>query len=126
MAPGVFLSKSEIEGDVEVTEPETIETAVRQLNGDSFNLIILSTGEETPHLGIGGGPDEFIVYFTSDNLSFENLVGDDSRTGTVELVCGDQLGDFPARRAASADQAVQAALYFARNVKPDPSLQWEP
>ena len=46
---------------------DELEAAVNQLNGVDATLVVISTGEEVPHMSIGSGPERYALYVTFDN-----------------------------------------------------------
>jgi len=101
-----------------------IEAAIRGLDGARNWLISLVIGDPVPHMAIGGGPDRYILYATSDNLTFATLVNPGVGPGTIELVAG-QRGKYQARNAVSLALVLQAAKLFTESGVLDPALKWD-
>lgn len=76
-------------------------------------------------MGIGGGPDQFIVYHTPDNLVFFNLTNGSTDRRKVALVAGGQMGDFERRFVVPLDDVLVATRTYFVNGTMDSSLLWE-
>ena len=102
---------------------QQIEAAIRELDGETRNLLTLGTGS-VAHMGIGGGPSSYIVYATFDNDTFHNLIVP-SAEGVTRLVAGGQESEYPARLCVGIRQALAAARTFGAFGTLDPALSWE-
>lgn len=87
------------------TEGE-LQRAVERLDG-KLNTIVVVRNSTGSHLAIGGGPTEFVVYATYDDLDFFNLLGDANATGVVLLNAGGQVGDYPAAQIVDRELALR-------------------
>ena len=76
-------------------------------------------------MAVGGGDERFVVYATSDNEEFHNLIGSGDPNRTSSLFVGGQEGDYPAHTIVDIDQALAAAKTFAETGKLDAELRWE-
>lgn len=112
--------------EIEEFSWETIENAIKALNGDTKTQVSLNAEEEI-HMCIGGGNNGlYNVYATFDNMRFYNLKDSDkSDTEMVELVTGGQLGEFPANICVTLDKVLKAANTFAEHGKIDETLEWD-
>ncbi len=91
-----------------------IETAIRRLDGDSCSLVVLGIGEPpVPHMAIGGGHGRYIVYATSDNITFYKAVDPNAAGGKCDLVAGGQRGSHDLRLCIGLDEALRAAKAYA-------------
>jgi hypothetical protein len=104
-----------------------IESAVRRLDGNSCSLLILGIGKTpVPHMAIGGGEaGKYIVYVTTDNLTFTNLINLAAAQGRFSLVAGGQRGEYDLRLCVSLSDALRAAKHYAETGRTDPTLTWE-
>ena len=112
----------------EVKNPswEQIETAIRRLDGKTCTLVILGVGDPVPHMAIGGGGDgKYIVYATTDNLSFQTLVNPSAPPGKCMLVAGGQAGDYALKICVGLQEALLAAKTYAETGEVDSGLTWE-
>jgi hypothetical protein len=103
---------------------EAVSNAIQELDGRKRTLITLEIGDEH-HMGVGGGAGTYIVYMTTDNLRFKNLVMSDTTGPKVLVTCGGQQGDFAAKQCVDWQTARKAAEAFAMTGQPDPELSWE-
>lgn len=114
----------------EVLNPdlETIEAAIRALDGERRTLVTLR-GAGDHHLAVGGGEEgKFIVYITSDNESFLVAINPamQDASGTILLCAGGQEGDFPVRQVIGVAESLAAARSFAVTGSPAESVTWQP
>jgi hypothetical protein len=102
-----------------------IETAIRELDGESKTLVTLGADDEA-YMSIGGGKDgKYIVTVTFDNFDFYVLV-DLSKPDEIEkLVVGGQEGNYPAKMCVDLLHCLLAARTFTELGKLDPLLTWE-
>jgi len=108
--------------------PETIEAAIRALDGERRTLVVLQ-GPGNCHLAVGGGEGgEFIVYSTNDNESYLLAINPamPDKSATISLRAGGQEGDFPVRQVIGLAESLAAAKTFAATGGPDESVTWQP
>ena len=123
-----LLVSQDANGD-EVEESLTGEAAVRErileLDGASRSLVTLF-GDEA-HLAVGGDSRSgLVVYATFDNESFHELTNPAAEGGAaVTVVAGGQPGEYPPARVVAADDAITAALEFARSGGLAEGLTWQ-
>lgn len=105
---------------------QDIECAIRRLDADSCSLVVLGIGNPpVPHMAIGGGQGLYIIYATSDNLTFYKAVNPKAAGGKFDLVAGGQQGSYDLRLCIGLDEALRAAKAYAETGSLDPSLTWE-
>jgi hypothetical protein len=112
----------------EILNPDwfAIEAAIRRLDGESCSLVVLGIGDPpVPHMAIGGGQGRYIVYATSDNLTFYKAVNPKAGIGKCDLVAGGQLGSYDLRLCVGLEEALRAAKAYAETGSLDRSLTWE-
>ncbi len=112
------------EGDI-IENPNwnQIETAIRELNGESKTLVTLGVDEET-YMSIGGGAEKYIITVTFDNFNFYILI--DLNSEQIEtLVVGGQKGNYPANQCVDLLHCLLAARTFAELGKLDALLIWQ-
>ena len=103
-----------------------IENAIRRLDADSCSLVVLGIGAPpVPHMAIGGGQGRYIVYATTDNLTFYKAVNPNGGGGKCDLVAGGQRGSYDLRICVGLDHALCAAKTYAETGNLDASLSWE-
>lgn len=102
-----------------------IEAAIRALDGRLRTLLCIGPGFEGPWVGVGGGPDRYVVSGTLDNDQFFTLTEPDTDDLEVEVTCGAQAGFYPSRKVVDLTLALQAARVFAESGQLDPNLAWE-
>jgi Immunity protein Imm1 len=104
-----------------------IEQTIRRLDGKTCTLLILGIGPApVPHMAIGGGEDgKYIVYSTSDNRIFQNLLDPKAPAGKCSLVAGGQRGDYDLRICVGLPAALRAARTYAETGENDATLSWE-
>jgi Immunity protein Imm1 len=103
---------------------QSIESAIRQLDGQRKTLVTLETDGET-HMSVGGGQGKYIVYVTFDNESFDYLV-DPTKPNTEELLLvGGQIGHYPAKSCVDLDMTLKSAKAFAEKGEMLDSVIWE-
>ncbi len=101
-----------------------IRAEIRRLDQAAHSSVILSAGEEE-HLCVGGGSGQYLVYFTPDNLRFWNLINRGSTRGKTTITVGGQEGEYAGRQLVSLQQAIAAAVTYARLGQMDAELSWE-
>ncbi len=109
---------------VESPSVEDVVAAVKQLDGKERTLITLEVNDNH-HMGVGGGAGIYVVYMTTDNLRFKNLVIPGRKGPKVMVTCGGQEGDFAPKQCVDLWTARKAAETFALTGQPDPELNWE-
>ena len=103
-----------------------IETAIRSLDGNRSTLMTLGIGDPVPHMAIGGGQDgRYIVYATSDNMVFYNLINPEAASGKYKLKVGGQSANYDARMCIGLEEALKAGKTFAETGERDKDLHWE-
>lgn len=105
---------------------EVLGAALRELDARSRTLICLY-GQDGTDLTIGGGAGQYVVFASTAEEQFWNLVNQAMApdSGVVLLNTGGQEGDFPARQVVTQPQALQAAQTFLQTGALDDSLCWE-
>ncbi len=112
-----------------VVEPSdsAIRDAIHQLDGDTRNdLYIRAVGG--PWMGVAGGPDRVIVTFADgEEGPFFQAVTSPNQDGEDVQVCvaGQPLW-MPARTLVNEEDAIAAAIEFARSAERPLSLAWSP
>jgi Immunity protein Imm1 len=101
-----------------------IETAIRELDGESKTLVTLGVDEDT-YMSIGGGGNIYIVTVTFDNLNFHILIDSSKSERTEELVVGGQKGNYSANKCVDLLRCLLAARTFVESGKLDALLTWE-
>jgi len=112
----------------EILKPDwlAIEAAIRMLDADSCSLVVLGIGDPpVPHMAIGGVQGRYIIYATSDNLTFYKAVNPKAGIGKCDFVAGGQLGSYDVRLCVGLDEALRAAKAYAETGSLDPTLIWE-
>ncbi|MBR8836757.1 MAG: hypothetical protein DSM106950_22755 [Stigonema ocellatum SAG 48.90 = DSM 106950] len=113
------------EGDlIENPNWSQIETAIRELNGESKSLVTLGANEDT-YMSIGGGAKKYIVTATFDNLNFYILIDSPKSEQIETLVVGGQKGNYPANQCVDLLHCLLAARTFTESGKLDALLIWE-
>lgn len=101
-----------------------IETAIRELNGESQTLVTLGIDEDA-YMSIGGGANKYIVTVTFDNLNFYVLINSPKSEQIQTLVVGGQNGNYPANQCVDLLHCLLAARTFTESGKLDTLLIWE-
>ena len=101
-----------------------VEAAIQRLDGDQRSLVIveLSSGQT---LTIGGGPERFVAEVAETDTTRFAVIDPRAGDGSVDLVVGGQLVDYPARVCIKRDAALRAARAFVQEsgVR-TPDLTW--
>lgn len=63
-------------------------------------------------MGIGGGPNTFIVYVTFDNENFYTLLNETKTDKLVELKTGGQYGEYPENYCNTIENVFKVAAFF--------------
>jgi hypothetical protein len=101
-----------------------IETAIRELDGESKTLVTLGIDEDT-FMSIGGGANKYIVTVTFDNCNFYVLIGSLKSEQIQTLVVGGQNGNYPANKCVDLLHCLLAARTFTESRKMDTLLTWQ-
>ena len=102
-----------------------IESAIRELDGNTKTLVTSGEDDET-YITIGGGNGgKYIVSVTFDNLEFHNLIDLSKPNQTETLVVGGQEGIYPAKMCVDLLRCLLAARTFTECGKLDSLLSWE-
>jgi hypothetical protein len=67
----------------------------------------------------------YVVYATFNNETFYSLLNPKMSEGSVNLMVGKQLGDYPAKTCVDLSEALQAAEVFAETGQLAETLVWE-
>ena len=100
-----------------------IETAIRELDGESKTLVTLGIDEDT-YMSIGGGINKYVV-ITFDNFNFYVLTGSPKSEQIQTLVVGGQNGNYPANQCVDLLHCLLAARTFTESRKLDTLLTWQ-
>jgi len=102
-----------------------LEYAITALDA-SVRTTVCLYGIDGSFLTIGGGGGQYVVYVTTPDEQFWNLLAEDSDLkGIILINIGGQEGDFPARQVVNEQRALQASRTFFRSGELDSSLRWE-
>jgi Immunity protein Imm1 len=101
-----------------------IETAIRELDGESKTLITLGIDEDT-YMSIGGGANKYIVTVTFDNSNFHVLIDSPKSEQIQTLVVGGQNGNYSANQCVDLLHCLLAARTFTESGKLDTLLTWQ-
>ncbi len=101
-----------------------IETAIRELDGESKTLVTLGIDEDT-FMSIGGGANKYIVTVTFDNCNFYVLIDSPKSEQIQTLVVGGQNGNYPANQCVDLLHCLLAARTFTESRKMDTLLTWQ-
>jgi hypothetical protein len=83
-------------------------------------------GLDGSYLAVGGGAGKYVVYISTVEEEFWNLLKQHSeKNGIVMLNAGGQDGDYPSRQVVDKESALRAAKTFFRTGNRDASLSWE-
>lgn len=111
--------------EIDMPSIDDLNRAVEALNSATRTLVFLN-GQNGSHLAIGGGAGRYVVYVSTSDEDFWNLVADkNDSAGQVMLNAGGQEGDYPVRQVVDKLHALQAAHKFFKTGELDPSLKWE-
>ncbi|MBC7274914.1 Imm1 family immunity protein [Nocardioides sp.] len=103
---------------------EEVSACVQALDGASRTLVTIYRGEA--HLAVGGGASSgMVVYCTSDNEVFWQLVGDPGAQGVVVVTAGGQEGVYEARFRVRVAAATEAAVEFLATGNRSERVTWE-
>ena len=102
----------------------TLGRLVEELDGVERTALVFS-GPTGDHLAIGGSTDAgLIVYVSYDDVTFALAEGR-AVQGSLEVVAGGTLQDYPMRYVLEPEIAVRAAWEFIRTGELDEGLTWE-
>ena len=77
-------------------------------------------------MAVGGGEQgKYIVYTTSDNHIFHNLLNPEGPAGKCLMIAGGQCGEYDLRICVDLPAAPRAAKVYATTGLNDASLLWE-
>jgi Immunity protein Imm1 len=112
--------------DEQVTS-ELVERLIRTLDGGQHSLLTLGAEDEIHHMAIGGDARVgLVVYHTSDNVEFHNLLSNQpDNYDTVLMVVGGQPSDIKHRYLVEVDRVVVAAKEFIVSGLLAEQLDWE-
>lgn len=99
--------------------------AIEALDAQTRTIVSLR-GQKGSYLSIGGGRGSYVVYVSTSEGQFWNLLS--TRIDDKELIrlnAGGQEGDFSARQVVDKDRALKAAGTFFRSGGLDADLLWE-
>lgn len=103
---------------------DDVNRALDRLDAKIYTMLTLQgVGEQ--QMTIGGGAGRYIVYATSENEEFWNLLRPAAGDDIVFLNAGGQEGDYPARQVVNIVQARAAARKFFAQQQRDPDQTWE-
>ncbi|HKR30832.1 MAG TPA: Imm1 family immunity protein, partial [Terriglobales bacterium] len=72
-----------------------------------------------------GEDGKYIVYATSDNMEFHNLINPKAAAGKILMVAGGQRGDYLLKQCVSLPDVLRTARTYAETGELDPGLTWE-
>jgi hypothetical protein len=101
-----------------------VERAVRALDGEMHSMVVLGTNGPA-HMAIGGGGTRWIAFATLDGESFSVLKDPLVAAGSVRLVAGGEVDEYPAQETVDVETAARAARTFALGGVLDARLTWE-
>jgi hypothetical protein len=104
-----------------------LHTAIHALNGNSCTLISLEMGEEALFVGGGENDQVIVVYIPADEtIPSMTLLNNPARSQTqeIELVVGQQLGNYPGWMPVSRDLAQAVLLSFYHHQQIPRSDTW--
>lgn len=100
--------------------------AIDRLDGKNRSSAVFVVDDQTTFT-VGGGSGIYVV-FVSLGEDAEIYTLNDPRKegcGEVEIVCGGQLGIYPASQGVNRETTVRALIYFAEHGAVDPELKWQ-
>ena len=100
---------------VEAPSAEDVAAAVKQLDGKERTLVTLEVNDDH-HMGVGGGDGHYVVYMTSDNLRFKNLVIPGKTGPTVMVTCGGVGGHSEGRKSGRVSLGLMVRFAAARSL----------
>lgn len=113
-----------VEWHIDAPSFDDVNRALDRLDAKTYTMLTLQgVGEQ--HMTIGGGAGRYVVYATSDNEEFWNLLSPGAGDDIVLLNVGGQQGDYPARQVVDLVQARAAARKFFEQQQRDPDQKWE-
>lgn len=109
-----------------ITDPtfDVTLNAIDALNAETKTLLSLCAKDDG-YLTVGGGNGNYIVYVSTSDEQFWNLLSSKIDDDVRLINAGGQIGDFPARQVVDHDQVVQAARAYFDDGSLSPMLNWE-
>ena len=111
----------EVKEDASVSD---ITSAICRLDGAAHSLVLIEllSGQT---LTVGGGPDRFVAEIAENDTVRWCVVDPSGAEGSIDLVAGGQLADFPARLCVDLQAVLEAARHFASSEGTrSPKLAW--
>ena len=105
---------------------DEVRAAVRALNGADRNDLYLRD-TSGPWLGVGGGPDRFMVTFTAgtEGPFFQSRDMFAPPGPDIELIVGGQLISMTPELLVGRDDAIRVAVDFARSGARSAAVDWQ-
>ena len=101
-----------------------VEVAVKSLDGAERTLVLIELPSGRT-LTVGGGPDLFVTEIAESDTLRWAAIDPTSGDGTVDLVVGGQLVDYPARVCVNRITMLKAARTFVKDDgNRDPAVMW--
>lgn len=120
----VLYPNSYTEEGIKDPDWQTVENAMRQLDGSHSTFVSLEQGDpELDHIGVGGGEGAFVVDARVDGRYYQLLNPVDA-SGYVRLVAAGEEEEVEAKYAVPYELALKAVRWFFEHQTLDPSLRW--
>jgi hypothetical protein len=102
---------------------ETIEAAIRRMDGDDFYQVALFLSEDE-YFDTCGGPDHFVVGCKLGGFLHRAYKPEASSEDYVPVNTG-QMVDYPLSECFTRDEVLQMSRTFVTKEAPDSSFEWE-
>jgi hypothetical protein len=97
---------------------------IRNLDGNTKTLVTLE-GYNNECMGIGGGPDLFIVYVTLDNDNIYTLLNETKSDKLIALKTGGQYGEYQEKYCNAIEDVLKVVDTFIIYGKLNTDYQWD-
>jgi hypothetical protein len=111
---------------IEIRSPELADVVrlFSKLDAKVHTVLTLEARDGTSFV-VGGGAEQYIVYVSTSDEEFTNLLSEPDTTGVVNMTAGGQPGSYQARQVVDGERALQAAKTFFCTGSLDSNLLWE-
>lgn len=109
---------------IEAPSSHDLNHALERLDAKTYTMVTLQ-GAGEGHMTIGGGAGKYVVYTTSDNREFWNLLSPHGEDSIELLNIGGQEGEYPARHVVDLVQARAAAQKYFERQQRNSEQKWE-
>jgi hypothetical protein len=100
-----------------------VENSIHNMDGESLTMVGLMLNDSGQHMMIGGGPEEFVVSITTDEIVYFLIDVNQSEDEYQEIMAG-QPSEYPENQIVNLETVMVVAKHYFEEERPERHHEW--